>query len=194
VTNDFLPLGTPALSDEDLLAHYAEGDPKAFEAFVNRHQGRVFGYARRLLNRNELAAEAAQECFLKLHAKIHHYHVGEPALRWFFVVVHRTCLDVKRREQRLEPRATPMSQPSLDTSHDEGRVESALAALRELPQDSQSLVHARIFKDQSFEELSKESGRPSSALRKAYSRIVAKLRVDLGLRPTDRPKDTKHEQ
>lgn len=201
--------GDPTLSDETLLARYAQGDARAFEAFVSRHQGRVFGYAGRLLVRQELAEEAAQECFLKLHAKIHLYRLGDPALRWFFVIVHRTCLDLRRREHKLEPSEEPrLTRLMLDSLEHQGpasqRKESstgaespsgdALAAIQNLPEGAQRLLHDRIFKDQSFEELAKDSNRSASALRKAYSRLIAKLRVDLGLRPDDRPKGTKHEQ
>jgi RNA polymerase sigma-70 factor (ECF subfamily) len=173
-------------SDESLLERYAQGDPQAFDAFFTRHQVRVSRYALRILRRSELATEASQDCFLKLHANIHRYQTGQPALPWFFVIVHRTCLDVLRRDRKFaqHPEQQPggadgESSVGFDGNVDFERIVGGLSS------ESQDLLQSRLVQEQSFQEISEQSGRKESALRKAYSRLIAKIRVELGIQAID---------
>lgn len=59
--------------DLDLVDRWREGDAKAFEALVIRHQRRVFGLLFRMLGNREEAEDAAQETFLNLHRHGHRF-------------------------------------------------------------------------------------------------------------------------
>ncbi|MCB0982744.1 MAG: hypothetical protein KDB17_19140, partial [Ilumatobacter sp.] len=52
-------------ADEALLAGYGSGDATAAAAFVRRFQRRVYGLARSVVGDDGLAAEVAQDAFVK---------------------------------------------------------------------------------------------------------------------------------
>jgi len=176
-----------AVEDAVLLERYAQGDPEAFETFFLRHRGRVYQYVLRKVQQPEVALELTQDIFLKLHAKIHLYQPGSPALNWFFTIVHNTCIDFlrKRSSQEQANRDTlwahseASAAASLTESHTAGS-ELMSNALSCLPAEQRKIVEGRTLEERSFASLAHETGKSEQALRKAYSRAIQKLRDLLG--------------
>lgn len=56
--------------DVERVVKAREGDVAAFEALVERHRGRVYGLALRMLNSEDDAAEVLQESFLSAFRKL----------------------------------------------------------------------------------------------------------------------------
>jgi len=171
-------------TDEQLLERYAQGDAQAFELFFVRHRGRVYHYALKKLQRPEVASEIVQDVFLKLHAKIHQYRSGEPALSWFFTIVHNACVDEARRWAKATQvmHSTDYSAEQIAAAPDasaaqEADVLSALGhSLDQLSLEQRSLLEQRIMQGKSFRQISHESGKNEVALRKVYSRGIEKIR------------------
>ncbi|NBW82483.1 RNA polymerase sigma factor [bacterium] len=175
-------------SDEMLLERYALGDPEAFEQFFLRHRSKVYFYVLKRLHRPELAIEALQDIFLKLHARIHQYRIGEPALPWFFTIVHHACIDAHRKLQTSmhlqkwieEQNGSGPASGQVQIEHlvqaeidGESRLGQSLASL---PADQRELVAKRVVEGQSFKAIAQETGKSEVALRKSYSRAIDKLR------------------
>ena len=59
--------------DAELVLRWREGDPRAFETLVRRHERRVFGLLMRMLGNREDAEDASQETFLNLHRHGHRF-------------------------------------------------------------------------------------------------------------------------
>jgi RNA polymerase sigma factor (sigma-70 family) len=182
-------------TDEDLLDRYANGDAQAFETFFHRHRGRVFHYTLKKVGRPEVASEISQDVFLKLHSKIHLYQTHQPALPWFFTMVHNACLDALRKratasraQEHLEQvqSQSPVEGSSLhavpsdsdDKAGGTGAWNDLLSgAFEKLSKEQQDILKARVVDEKSFGTLSVESGKSEVALRKIYSRAIQKIRT-----------------
>ncbi|MEY4065119.1 MAG: hypothetical protein RIR26_1327 [Pseudomonadota bacterium] len=180
-------------TDEELLDRYANGDAIAFETFFRRHKGRVFHYALQKVGRGELASEISQDVFLKLHSKIHLYKTNQPALPWFFTIVHNACMDTLRKRtaalaleerlkqtQRLAHTDGDFTSP-LESSEERGESRAwsnpISGAFAELSREQQDVLKARVVDEKSFGALAVESGKSEVALRKIYSRAIQKIRA-----------------
>ena len=54
-----------SLSDDDLVRLVQSGDRRAMDELVDRHHGVVFRTCVAILNDEDLAADASQNCFIK---------------------------------------------------------------------------------------------------------------------------------
>jgi len=178
------PIDETQDTDEQLLERYAQGDAHAFERFFVRHKNRVYFYALKKLQHSEVAAEATQDIFLKLHSKIHLYRSGQRALPWFFSIVHNTCIDELRRMSFankagfiggvFDPQVvSELTQVADDNSDDKNILEHSMQMLSV---EQRVVLEKRVIDDKSFKQISIETGKNEVALRKTYSRAVEKLR------------------
>ena len=86
------------VTDDDLLAAYAAGDPAAARALTLRLTPRVLGYATRLLSDRAEAEDVAQEAMLRLWRMAPGWRRGEAQVStWLYRVVTNLCTDRQRR-------------------------------------------------------------------------------------------------
>ena len=69
----------PAATDEVLLARVRDGDRAAYSDLLLRYERELYGYLRRYLGRDDLAADVFQNAFLAVYAKAKQYEPGRPA-------------------------------------------------------------------------------------------------------------------
>lgn len=81
-----------------LLAAVALGDRKAFRTLYDATSARLFGFALRILKKDELAEEALQEAFVSIWhaASSYQVHLSAP-LTWMAAIVRNKALDIRRR-------------------------------------------------------------------------------------------------
>lgn len=95
------------VTDDDLLAAYAAGDPAAARALTLRLTPRVLRYAARLLSDRAEAEDVAQEAMLRLWRMAPGWRRGEAQVStWLYRVVTNLCTDRQRR--RATRAATPL--------------------------------------------------------------------------------------
>ena len=88
-------------TDEELLEVYRdEQDRAAFEELVRRYERELYNYLRRYLNDAELAEDAFQATFLKLHLKCDSYESGRPVRPWLYKIATNQAIDAQRRNRR----------------------------------------------------------------------------------------------
>lgn len=89
------------LSDEVLLARYAQGDRSAARVLVLRLSPRVLGYAARLLGDRAEAEDVAQEALVRLWKIAPDWRAGEAQVTtWLYRVVTNLVTDRHRARQR----------------------------------------------------------------------------------------------
>ncbi len=89
------------LSDEVLLARYAQGDRSAARVLVLRLSPRVLGYAARLLGDRAEAEDVAQEVLVRLWKIAPVWRAGEAQVTtWLYRVVTNLVTDRHRARQR----------------------------------------------------------------------------------------------
>ena len=74
------------LTDDQLVAQYAQGRNEAFDALLSRHQSRVFSYILHIVKNRDLAEDIFQEVFLRYIRKQPHFENETHEKAWFIRV------------------------------------------------------------------------------------------------------------
>lgn len=89
-----------ALADEELARLAAAGDTRAFEELVERHQRYAFNLCLRMMGDYDLAAEMAQEVFLRAWRSIGSFRAESRFTTWLYTIAHNLCLNRLEGVQR----------------------------------------------------------------------------------------------
>lgn len=84
---------TGQLTDEELARQAAAGDTGAFEQLVERHQRYVFNLCIRSLANYYLAAEVAQESFLRAWRSLGSFRGDARFTTWLYTIAHNLCIN-----------------------------------------------------------------------------------------------------
>lgn len=92
--------------DQDLVNRLRRGDLPAFEDLYQRHSGKLYNVAFRMLGSAADAEDLLQDVFLQVHKRIDSYR-GEAALgTWLYRMAVNACLDHLRSRQGRQQKAT----------------------------------------------------------------------------------------
>lgn len=110
-------MGNPPRRDEvgteterDLIDRASRGDKGAFAVLVRTHQDEVYSLARRLTGDPHLAADVAQETFIRAWRGLPRFRGDSRLSTWLYRITVNTSRTHKRRANRY-------SGPSLDEFH-----------------------------------------------------------------------------
>jgi RNA polymerase sigma-70 factor (ECF subfamily) len=82
-----------------LLADVALGDRAAFRALYDATSAKLFGFALRILRKDELAEDAVQDAFVAIwHAASTYRPTLAAPMTWMATVVRNKALDIRRRQ------------------------------------------------------------------------------------------------
>lgn len=157
-----------------LLAAVGMGDRVAFRTLYDRTSGRLFGFALRILNKDELAEEALQDAFVSIWhaASSYQVHLAAP-LTWMGTIVRNKALDIRRRARARVETESPSDVDLAELAVDPGAGPQASA---ELSRD------ARVLADC----MATLAGRQRQAIGLAYlhdlshSEVAERLSLPLG--------------
>ncbi len=92
-------------TDSELVAAHLEGDRRAFETLVLRHQDRVYRLCLRTVRDASRAEEAAQEVFVKVFRHLAKFRGDSKFTTWLYRVTLNHCRNVQAyRARRHEKR------------------------------------------------------------------------------------------
>ena len=184
VTNFSRP-GVYVNSDVDDLAFVQRcraGDTAAFEVIVLRYQRVLFTVALRMLGNYAVAADAAQNAFVKAYEKLDTFDGSRKFFSWLYRILVNECLNTRRDARALEeisPNLADNSTPA-DTFEAAERRRRVQAAILALPVDYREVVVLRHFAELSYEEIGEALHVPAktvkSRLHTAKERLAAALR------------------
>lgn len=120
-------MGIRADEDDELVARVATGEGAACRRLLDRHLGRIVGFAARVLGDGAEAEDVAQETFLALWRHATGWRAGEARLgTWLHRVARNACIDRlrRRREVGLEAAGDPPD-PEADPGADLDRADVA---------------------------------------------------------------------
>ncbi|ALK99633.2 RNA polymerase subunit sigma [Massilia sp. WG5] len=85
-----------------LLGAVALGDRGAFRTLYDATSAKLFGFALRILRKDELAEDAVQDAFVSIWhaAATYQSHLAGP-LTWMAAIVRNKALDIRRRQDDL---------------------------------------------------------------------------------------------
>jgi len=91
-----------AVSESDLLQKIQDGDPQAFDEFVNLYGDRIYGFGLRMCGEREDARDVVQETFIKAFESLKTLKEPKALKSWLYRVASNACL-MKRRKGKFEP-------------------------------------------------------------------------------------------
>jgi len=180
----YLSTAMPADDDATLLrAWTGSRSEDAFRRLVERYAGLVFGAARRRSGDEDLAAEAAQDVFVRLAQRAGSIRRAESLPAWLHAAAVHAASDRLRRESRHRERMKRYLEHSdLMTTKDETEEQSwrnALPeldeAIRRLSEADRGLVLARYCQGGSVAEAARRFGLSPAAAQKRGERALEKL-------------------
>jgi len=175
-------------SDVDLVAGMALGDVLCGEAFVRRHERRVFGIAAAIVHDRTLAEDIGQEAFLRAwrHAEVFDARRAS-AVTWISTITRNLAIDALRAARAVVVDSDDpvwLSVVSEWNALEEGAVQAdsfkrVREALRSVPLDQRRALLRSAFYGDSAAEIAADEG---IALGTAKSRIrlgLARVRASL---------------
>jgi RNA polymerase sigma-70 factor (ECF subfamily) len=178
----------PPLSEERVLIRRAvEGDPLAFRRLFEDHAPPVRRFIGDLLRDDAAADEAAQETFVRAHARLASLRDDEKLLPWLFGIARRVCME-EQRARRRQPLAGERSAPEeVDPSlSPEGLLLSGESdrmlstALEGIDEERRTALVLRIDHGLDYGEIAAVMGWPAAKVKNEIHRARLELRARLG--------------
>ncbi|WP_375324362.1 RNA polymerase sigma factor [Flagellimonas sp. GZD32] len=159
------------IKDSILVKNYIDGDEKALEILINRHNQRITSFIYSKVLDRDVAEDIFQDTFIKVIKTLKRGSYSEEGkfLPWVMRIAHNLIIDHFRKNKRM---------PKFEGSDDfnifsvikddklnvekqiiKDQIESDLTLLiDELPDDQREVLIMRIYKDMSFKEISENTG------------------------------------
>jgi len=185
----------PIDSTSPLLVRRAKaGDREAFDALVRHHERKVLRTALRLLGRLDLAQDAAQEVFLRMHKNLSRFDDERELGPWLYRMAVNACHDLRRRrgipealplDAIEEPTSTEGGAAQIDARLDhERRRELVARALQTLPEKERAALVLRDIEGLPTGEVARILGSSEATVRSQVStgRVKVKKQVEQWLK------------
>src|SRR5690606_27824760 len=159
------------INDSILVKNYIDGDEKALETLINRHNQRITSFIYSKVLDRDVAEDIFQDTFIKVIRTLKRGSYSEEGkfLPWVMRIAHNLIIDHFRKNKRM---------PKFDGSDDfnivsvikdeklniekqliRDQIENDLSLLiEELPVDQKEVLIMRMYKDMSFKEISENTG------------------------------------
>jgi RNA polymerase sigma-70 factor (ECF subfamily) len=175
-----------ALDRADIEA-FRRRDPHGVHAMYRRYGRLVYGVARRVLDRHDLAEEATQQTFLRAWQAADRLDPDRDPGGWLATIAKRTAIDVYRYESRraaismndIAPhdRSIVTLPPDLDAVDTVWHVRQAIDALDE---DEADVVRLQHLERMTHAEIADKLGIPVGTVKSRSHRAHRKLATLLG--------------
>ena len=157
-----------ALTDEQLIRLFNEGNTYAIEVLVNRHKDRIFTSIYLLVKDKYLAEDIFQDLFIKIIETFRagKYKEENKFAQWAMRIGHNLCVDHFRKIKNKPVIKTSegsdifdvlnFSEPSAeDRMMKMQSRERIMKLVSQLPEDQREIIILRHFADLKFREISK---------------------------------------
>ena len=155
------------MSDVVLAVRARDGDRRALEVLVERHEPAVRRLASYLLSDPQDAEDAAQESLAKLCTRIDQFRGRSRFSTWLYSLVANTCRDLgeRQRRRRHQPLDAVAEQPSADGGpHDLAlqREQRRVLALRmaDLSEEQRQVMVMKDVLSLSYEQIAEAMDMP----------------------------------
>lgn len=160
------------LTDEQLVAAYANGSNEAFDTLLNRHSSRVYSYIQRIVKDSALADDIFQETFVKAITTIKQgrYQESGKFSAWITRIAHNLIIDTFRQEKSENTFSADNEEADIFNRRDlsDGTVEDSMVQdqihtdvrriMESLPESQREVLDMRFFRDMSFKEIAEATG------------------------------------
>jgi len=159
------------INDSLLVKQFIDGDERALEALINKHNKRINGFIYSKVGDREVTEDIFQDTFMKVIRTLKRgaYNEEGKFLPWVMRIAHNLIIDHFRKTNRM-PKFDGSNSFSIFSmiGDDKLNIEKQLIKdqinseisqlIKELPKDQQEVLEMRIYKDMSFKEISDNTG------------------------------------
>jgi len=189
-----LPLAALRVTDDDrqgvtraadpdlpLVERFRDGDRRAFDELVRRHQQAIYGVARRYLRNDADAADVAQQTFVRAFRALETFRGAASVRSWLYRIAINTALNHLRDHARERPQeidearltTTATGPQRIIAGEDEARLRGAIDAL---PPKQKMVLELRIFDELSFREVAELADCTENAAKVNFHYAVKRLK------------------
>jgi RNA polymerase sigma-70 factor (ECF subfamily) len=181
----------PEASDERLVAAARDGDVRAFETLLDRHQGKVLRVLRLMGVPSRDREDVAQEVFIRVFRHLDGFKAGHPFAGWLYRVTVNASYDYHLRTGRQARDEVPWSDGVGERAAHDGpgpereaegrslrdRLEAALGALSER---ERAVFVLKELEGQETPDVARALGITRITVRRHLGRARVRLRLLLG--------------
>jgi RNA polymerase sigma-70 factor (ECF subfamily) len=142
--------------------------PSDFEEFIEKaveeHESALIGYAKTFVHDLDRARDVVQDTFIRL-CKQDPEKLGEHLRSWLFTVCRNRCLDVLRKDRRIEPidelrwEKIAGNEPSPDQqAEDDDRLANVMRYMDRLPKNQREVILLKFQQGMSYGEIQTVTG------------------------------------
>lgn len=160
------------LTDEKLVAAYANGNNEAFDTLLRRHQNRVFNYIFNIVKNKDAADDIFQETFVKAITTIKQgrYTDSGKFSAWITRIAHNLIIDSFRQTKNENTVSADQEENDVLNRRDfaDDNIEDLLVThqihtdvkriMESLPESQREVLDMRFFRDMSFKEIAEATG------------------------------------
>lgn len=153
-------------NDRELIQAYIDGNDKAFEILLNRHQNQIYTKLITLVRDRDVADDLFQETFIKVinTLKEGRYNEEGKFLPWVMRIAHNLAIDYFRKGKKMPMvRSDEYNDVFATISNDDLHIEDKLCRdqtlsdvkrlIRFLPEEQRTVVMMRHYYGMSFKEI-----------------------------------------
>jgi RNA polymerase sigma-70 factor (ECF subfamily) len=166
-------------SDVELVRQFKSGNVDAFDAIVRRFQDRIFRLACVYLYDEQLAADAAQEVFVRSYKGLRQFRFRAAPFTWLYRATRNVCHEynrVRHHEALLdEPPDMSMAPEHQAAGADTARQVRMM--VEKLPARQREVVLLRMFEELSVEETASAMGCRQGTVKALLHKAKTKLKI-----------------
>lgn len=143
-------------------------NPQDFEAFIEQavteHESALIGYARTFVYDRDRARDVVQDTFIRL-CKQDVEKVRDNLKSWLFTVCRNRCLDVLRKEKRIEPlddlqwkKVAGAEVAPDDAAELEDKLEELMRIMDRIPKNQRDVILLKFQQGLSYKEIEEVTG------------------------------------
>lgn len=155
------------LTDDKLVAAYANGNNEAFDVILKRHQSRVFSYILHIVKNKDIADDIFQETFVKaiMTIKQGRYSENGKFSAWISRIAHNLIIDHYRQEKSENTVSADDDENDLLNRRDlcDENIEDLMITdqihadvkriVKALPESQREVLVMRYYRNMSFKEI-----------------------------------------
>lgn len=159
------------VADSLLIKNYIDGDERALETLINKHNKRISSFIYSKVQDREITEDIFQDTFIKVIRTLKKGRYSEEGkfLPWVMRIAHNLIIDHFRKNRRMPLFEGSNTFNIFSVISDEklniekqlikNQIDSDLILLiEELPLDQKNVLIMRIYKDMSFKEIAENTG------------------------------------
>lgn len=163
----------------ELVEKAQSGDRGSFSKIVRLMMNQIFALTYKMTGDKETASDMLQDTFVTAWEKLGSFKGDSKFESWVYRIAVNKCLNVLKRESRNQPlevdNLISIENPERDHYQRELKL-NILSFMSSLPAQQKVVFELHFYKEMTFEEITKITGKALGTVKTLYREAVIKLR------------------